>query len=113
MIGLGEKLCGSEELSGPSNRPSMNGVDGAAYPQFYTTNIGCCHAHATFWTSSRRPYNARRKYVFDVFNFVFVHAHLLRARGERPAAGETRYLCVREPIEALGVPFSRILCRYR
>ena len=49
----------------------------------------------------------------DVLHFVFVHSHLLRACGECPAAGETRYLCVRESNQALGVPFSRILCRYR
>ena len=59
------------------------------------------------------PIMPAEKYVFDVLHFVFVHAHLLRARGECPAAGETRYLCVRESNQALGVPFSRISCRYR
>lgn len=68
---------------------------------------------AAFWTSARRPYNALRKYAFDVLHFVFVHSHLLRARGEYPAAETTRYLCVRESNHAFGVRFSRISRRYR
>ena len=44
--------------------------------------------HAAFWTSARRPYNARRKYAFDVLHFV--HPHLSERvvsvqRQEKPA----------------------------
>ena len=113
--GMGRSLL-SRGAASPERGPLRDGIrpkrvsSSLRYPRLRRLRVRAVAGlqFAAFWTSARRPYNARRKYVFDSLHFGFVHYRLLRACGECPAAGEVRYLCVRESNQALRVPFSRI-----
>src|SRR5208283_2339953 len=74
-------------------------------------NLTYIGPESAFCISVRPPYNARRQHGSCVLQSV--PSGLLRARGQRPAAGGACCLCVRESNQVSRVPFSCEVCRCR
>ena len=68
-------------------------------------------SESAFCISARPPYNARRQHGSCVLQSV--HSCLPGARGQRPAAGRSCCLCVRQSNQASPVAFSCEVCRCR
>ena len=69
-----------------------------------TNSLAYIASESAFCTSARPPYNARRQHGSCVLRSV--HSCLPGARGQRPAAGGSCCLCVRQSNQASRVPFS-------
>src|SRR5271169_4096624 len=68
-------------------------------------------SESPFCISARPPYNARRQHGSCVLQSV--HSGLPGARGQRPAAGRSCRLCVRQSNQASAVAISCEVCRCR
>ena len=74
-------------------------------------NLAYIASESAFCISARPPYNARRQHGSCVLQSV--HSCLPGARGQRPAAGRSCCLCVRQSNQASAVAFSCEVCRCR